>query len=81
MHELKISERMRPHALKVEPGMLVAVVLILVATHLINAYSVGGTQRIHLALQYIFAEEKGKEMLNAGVLSARGTLLLGLTYL
>jgi hypothetical protein len=57
MWELKISERMGKPALKVEPGMLVAEVLILVATHLINAYSVGGTQRIHLALQYIFAEE------------------------
>jgi hypothetical protein len=57
MRELKILERMRPPALKVEPGKLVAEVLILVATHLINAYSVGGTPRIHLALKYIFTEE------------------------
>jgi hypothetical protein len=37
MRELKISERMRAPVIKVESGMLVAEVLILVATHLINA--------------------------------------------
>jgi hypothetical protein len=57
MRELKITERMSKPALKVEPGMLVAEFLIFVATHLINALSVGGTQRIHLALKYIFAKE------------------------
>jgi hypothetical protein len=57
MRELKISERMDKAALKVEPGMLIAKVLLLVATHLLNAYSVRGTQRIYIALQYIFAAE------------------------
>jgi hypothetical protein len=57
IRELKISERMSKPSLKVEPCMLFAEVLILVSTHLINAYSVGGAQRIHLTLQYIFAEE------------------------
>jgi hypothetical protein len=46
-------------ALKVEPGMLIDEVLLLVAAQLLNAYSVGGTQCIYIALQYIFATENG----------------------
>jgi hypothetical protein len=57
MRELKISERMNKAALKVEPCMLITEVFLLVATHLLNAYSVGWTQRIYVALQYIFAQE------------------------
>jgi hypothetical protein len=59
LKELKISERMDKPAIKVEPGMLIAEVLLLVATYLLNAYSVGGTQRIYIALQYVFAAEDG----------------------
>jgi hypothetical protein len=57
MRELKIAERMRPLTLKVEPDALVSEVLTQVATHLINAFSVGANPRIYRAMQYIFADE------------------------
>jgi hypothetical protein len=44
--ELKVSERMDKAPLKVEPSKIIAEVLLLIAIHLLNAYSVGGTQRI-----------------------------------
>jgi hypothetical protein len=59
LRELKISERMDKAALKVEPCMLIAEVLLLVATYLLNAHSVCETPRIYVALQYIFAAEHG----------------------
>jgi hypothetical protein len=56
--ELKISEHMDKPSIKVDEGMLVAEILPLVAAYMLDTYSIGGTHRIFLALEFMFDRKR-----------------------
>jgi hypothetical protein len=55
--EIKLSKHMDKPNIQVEEGMLIAEILPLIATYLLDTYSIGGTQRIFTTSQYVFSEE------------------------